>query len=139
MVKKPAVVMFLHVRVEGGPGLEGRFSIFLGSEDHVLQKGEGDGSGEERVRENSDIRIIVLALVIVQASQEEISFIIFTQFVNEFVIVFSQTRNIVSHTAVDFVRLAVTLEIGMISEDKDFMFGSHEEMAPVFKTMNNCQ
>jgi hypothetical protein len=88
VVKKPAVIVFLHARVEGSPGLEGGFCIFLGSEDHVFQEGKGDGADKERVREDSDIGIVILALVIVQSMGEEIRFVVFTWLVNKFVMIF---------------------------------------------------
>jgi hypothetical protein len=36
MVKEPLVIVFIYLRVEVGPSLEGRLSIFLGSKDHIF-------------------------------------------------------------------------------------------------------
>jgi hypothetical protein len=42
----------------------------------------------------------------------------------------------VGHMVIDFVRLAVILKVCVIGEDKVFMLGPHEQMAPIFETVN---
>ena len=54
MIKEPATIVLPHTRVEGGPGLQGRFRVFLGSKDHIFMKGKRDGTGKESIRENSN-------------------------------------------------------------------------------------
>jgi hypothetical protein len=137
MVKEPAVIMFLHVRVDSGPGLKGRFRVFLGSKDHIFKEGEGDGMGEKRIREYRDIRVVILALVIVGSPGEEISFIIFARFVNKFVVAFSKSGNVARDVAINLVWLLVVLQVRMVRENKNFVFGSHKKMVLVFQAMNN--
>jgi hypothetical protein len=89
MIEEPVAIMFLHGGVESGPGVEGRFRVFLGGEDHVFKKGERECSGKESIREDHDVRVIVLALIVVWSSGEEIGFIVFARLVDKLVIILS--------------------------------------------------
>jgi hypothetical protein len=65
--------------------------------------------------------VVIFTLVIIWTAGEVIGFIVFARFVDEFVGVFCQTRDITGNTAIDFVWLSVILKVGMISEDQDFV------------------
>ena len=103
------IVVFCHVGVESGPGLEGRFGVLLGGEDHIFKKGEREGVGEESIREDCNIRIVIFALIIVRVVREEIGFIVFARLVDEFVVIFGQVGNIACNTAINLVWLAIVL------------------------------
>ena len=89
--------------------MEGRFRVFLGSEDHVFKKGERDSVGKESVREDRNIGIVIFALIVVGMARKEISFIVLARFVDEFVVIFCEAENIASNMAINLVWLAIVL------------------------------
>jgi hypothetical protein len=87
---------------------------------------------KNRVWEDSDIYIIILSLVVVGVAQEVISFILSTWFIDQLIVIFCQMRDIAGHLVANFVCLSVILQVGVVCKNEDFIFGSKEEVAPVF-------
>ena len=52
-------------------------------------------------------------------------------------IVVTEGKNVAGETAIDFLRAAIVLKVLMVGEDIDNEFGSQQEIAPVFKCMDD--
>jgi hypothetical protein len=64
---------------------------------------------KNRVREDCDILIVFLPLVVIWAAREVVCFVVLPRFVDQFVVVFHKSGNVPRHSSIDFLWVAPVL------------------------------
>ena len=109
----------------------------LSSDKSGVEVGGSDGSKEEGIRQGKDVVIIVDAGVVVWVARQGIGAIGSTGLMEEADVVVAEREDVASETMVDFLGASVILEVLVVGENIDDKFGSEEEVAPVFKGVDD--
>ena len=92
--------------------------------DAVIQGGCGGGVDEKCLWEYSDVVIVIGTLIEVRLSGEGICFVSSSQLVDKLEVIICQFRKVAGYASVDALWVAIILEIFMVSEDDNGVWGT---------------
>jgi hypothetical protein len=113
-----------------GPLLEENGMCELGVKDQLFQVRDNGCMDEQMRQQDSDVLIIEGPIVIIGMAGEVIGLIGRARFIDEFEVKFSHLGQIVRDTVADFLGVVIILQVRVVREDANLMWGSHKEVTP---------
>jgi hypothetical protein len=114
----------------GGPKVEKVGAGKLRIENQSFQIGNGGRMNEEMGWQDGDVLVIEGTIIIIGSAGEVVGFIGSAWFVDKFKVEFRHLREIVCYTAANFLWVSVVLQVRVVREDVNLMWGAHKQMTP---------